>query len=317
MEARGLISLGMPHFLGLDCGGTSTRALVIDEHENTVFEGRGGPANIASTPHSILEESLTRAMNGRPTADAVVGCFAGLLGEDRRAVALSALTSLGLSVPTDVFPDYVAALAAAGEAAEAVVIAGTGSLVCSFVKGSPFKSGGGGPLLGDEGSAFDIGRRAISCLCIDNDEAEASPEFWGAAERIFGTTDRQSLVAAVYNPGSPAEWLAQLAPTVGEDAGRGLPYATQTVDACLSALVERTKKHCSISRPGVPKINLVLSGGLWDASPHFQKRYEELLNFRNEQDQSDATSRQYTLERLASPPVLGAARLARRLFYGH
>lgn len=307
----------MPHFLGFDCGGTTIRALVTDENESVIFEGRGGPGNIASTPLAAVRQNLAQAVSGMPGVDAAVGCFAGLLGDDRRAAALEALNSLGLSVPADVFPDYAAALAAAGDEVDVVVIAGTGSLVTSFLNGELFKSGGGGPLLGDEGSAFDIGRRAIALLCIDDIQAEGSPEFWETVQRLFGTTDRQALVAAVYAPGSPAERLAQLAPVVGEDARNGLPYASGAVDASLTAMVERTRNHCSIARPNAPKINIALSGGLWDASPHFQKRYAELLKFWNDQDQSDANSRQYSLERLASPPVLGAARLARRLFYGH
>src|SRR5690349_21416190 len=123
-------------FVGLDCGGSSTRVLAINEKGAPIFRGQSGPANLLSTPRAAIRQSLRTATYKCPTPTTVCACFAGLVDDSVRKQATSFLK--------EVFPDvkkiraeadYVAALAACGPASDACVIAGTGSIVCSWRDG--------------------------------------------------------------------------------------------------------------------------------------------------------------------------------------
>jgi len=72
-----------------------------------------------------------------------------------------------LDVPTleDVRSPFRARLGASDEGQWVAVIAGTGSVVC----GQQRRIGGWGPLVGDAGSGFSIGRRALAAACAAED----------------------------------------------------------------------------------------------------------------------------------------------------
>src|SRR5947209_1700823 len=79
----------MPTFLGLDCGGSSSRVLLVDESDAVIFRGQSGPANLATTGDDQVKKNLELSLRGCPAADYVCGCFAGLLTEsDRRRAVL-------------------------------------------------------------------------------------------------------------------------------------------------------------------------------------------------------------------------------------
>ena len=307
----------MPFFLGFDCGGSSTRALVIDDDETIVFEGKGGSANVSSTPLDTLHQSMAEATNGLREIQSIVGCFAGLLGSESHRTALASLDLVQRGVPKEAYADYMAALAAAPEGTDIVVVSGTGSVVCSWKDGKAVKSGGGGPILGDDGSAFDVGRKAVQNLCLSNLEEPASDRLWAKIMETFGTAERQEIVSLISRSNSVAKDLAQLAPIVGSDFELGYIYARLAVDQAMSGLRNIVQQHSWSHIEDRPMINVAIGGGLWDASPAFQKRFETLLNISNKADQTTAKSRQYHVARLGTPPVMGAARLAKRLFYGN
>ncbi|MBS1714650.1 MAG: hypothetical protein JST30_09980 [Armatimonadetes bacterium] len=302
----------MPLYLGLDCGGSTTRALILDEQGRTVFEGRGGPANIATTPVDTVVASLSAALDGAPGADLAVGCFAGLVSEREGGLAREALRAAGVAARSDVHPDTWAALAACEDGTDVVVIAGTGSVIASWDgKGGVRKSGGGGPLYGDLGSAFDVVRRAVRCVFIDG-RLSASARFEEAVARTLGTVVPQEVVSVVNDVRTTAATVAGLAPVVGEDASVSEAYAVWAVRSALTDLADGVRAH-TLGKGG----RIALTGGLWDAHPVFPSVFLEALAEGNEIVPAPRPIGQYHVERLVRPPVYGAVRLARRLSYGH
>src|SRR5436309_909319 len=105
----------MSVFVGLDCGGSSSRVLAIDDSGKAVFRGHGGPANLLSTPKASVLCNLKAATAGCPRPESVCGCFAGLVDEELRQRALDDLRRLFPRAKLfRAEPDYVAALAACG-----------------------------------------------------------------------------------------------------------------------------------------------------------------------------------------------------------
>src|SRR2546421_6381610 len=201
--------MSTPLFLGLDCGGSSTRALVQDSEGNTVFRGEAGPANLSTTPNDELQANLSKALLNAPQPNFACACFAGLATEDDRQRATNILAQLFPKATLRIERDYPAAFAASPEGTDVCVIAGTGSLVCSRAQNpnaesSPNaerrmpnaefeKSGGNGYVLGDDGSAFQYGRALLRHhIDLDklNEIADALTEIFGASEREAPWTAR-------------------------------------------------------------------------------------------------------------------------------
>lgn len=295
----------MPIYLGLDCGGSSCRALALDDTGATVHVGQSGPANLASTPPKRLEANVQKACAGCPPPDFVAGCFAGLLTADdrRRATELLATIAPGAKIRAE--PDYVAALMACEPGTDLCLVGGTGSLVCSRVGDRVIRSGGGGYLLGDVGSACHYGRVALQHFLIVGAE-RASENLRAAVLKQFDSLDENEVLAKLYRGGAPAARLAKLAPAFAKDVQQGEAYAQQALREQTAALASIVRAHVDRYHPGQNSIQICLSGGLWDAGSVFQSQLEAALC-------AAFSETELRFARIARPPVQGAVRLAQEL----
>ncbi len=294
----------MPLYLGIDCGGSTTRALVRDSDGHVIFQGRSGAANLASTPPEQVQEHLARALNGAPAVDAAVGCFAGLLTEDDKRRGLEVLKKVAHSALWDAVPDFHATLASFNRETLSVVVAGTGAIVVSQTPDGIIKSWGGGPILGDEGSAFSVGRRALALAILPSDQTVISEDFWHAVENEFGSRRPDEILASLYRRPSQAAQLARLAPIIASDASKGLPYAVESLTVPLTLLGNEVVAHLSRHHPKAPDWTVGLAGGLWETHPTVRVIFESVLA-KNEKPVR-------TVDREV-PGEAGAVRLAERL----
>ncbi|MFZ4508894.1 MAG: N-acetylglucosamine kinase [Fimbriimonas sp.] len=295
----------MPVLIGLDCGGSSTRALAMDEEGNVLQRGQSGPANLSSTPEHRLRGNVQYSVRDFPTPDAVAGCFAGLIGEDRRDFALNMVQSLFPTAVIRVEPDFAAAYAA--DPVDICIIAGTGSLVCS--RTAPLaplvRSGGLGYLLGDEGSGFRIGRGALRAYLLNRDQV--GQELREAIGIQFGSEDPAEIVPRVYaTPGSPAQPLAKLVKPFSRDLARECPYAVALVASELDALSTILAQHVHQFHTDRTELEIGLAGGVWKASSIFVEVFRQ-------QCESKLPDRTLRIHKVSTPPVVGAVKLAREL----
>jgi N-acetylglucosamine kinase-like BadF-type ATPase len=171
----------MGYSLGFDGGGTKTECVVLDAGGNTIGEGRGGPSNALRCGFDTAVRSLSEAADEALKSaslhkHSVSGVCAGLAGAGRRNVVRRMLVFLSQEFPNavaQVTTDYEIALeAAVGAGPGVVLIAGTGSAVYGRnAAGETARAGGYGPWVGDEGSAFEIGRRAVAAVARARDLA--------------------------------------------------------------------------------------------------------------------------------------------------
>ncbi|WP_416984724.1 N-acetylglucosamine kinase [Streptomyces sp. T028] len=174
--------LNQAFVVGLDAGGTRTRAVLADLGDGRPRgEGTAGPGNALTVSGPDLAGHLTEALSQavpaplRARVAAVAGGFAGAghqaQGADEpgrvraRTALTTALARLGITAGTvDVHSDIETAFAAApGHPADGLVlVAGTGAVAARIAARVPAAtSGGDGWLLGDDGSGFWIGRAAV------------------------------------------------------------------------------------------------------------------------------------------------------------
>lgn len=293
----------MAVFVGLDCGGSSSRVLAVDESGAILFQGQSGAANLVSTPENRLRKNLAHATNGCPDADYVCGCFAGLISDDTRYRGEEHLHHLFPRAKVRAEPDYVAALFASPDDTDVCVIAGTGSLVCSAGAEGVVKSGGRGYILGDYGSGYQFGRDALIHY-LDNRDT-CSENLRRAVVDLFHTGDEGTIVAAVYKSQTPAGILAKLAKALGADARDGESYALVSLERNLALLVEVVQQHVELHVPK-DRIGISLAGGVWKIAAVLRDRFSELAG-------EALPGRQIAVSRIVRPPLYGAVELAKQI----
>ena len=294
----------MSVFVGLDCGGSSSRVLAVDDAGSIVFQGQSGAANLVSTPENRLRKNLTHATDGCPSASFVCGCFAGLISDEVRQKGLEHLRTLFPGAIVRAEPDYTAALYAAPPETDICVISGTGSLVCSRIGGRVVKSGGRGYLLGDVGSAYQFGRDALMYFLDNRDEASSILRH--QVVDMFGTDDESAIVPTIYKAQTPATIVSKFAKSLGADSKSGHAYALESIDRNMAALAGIVARHARKHLHDRRVLNISLAGGLWKAAPLFKERFAHYT-------QAMLARHEVHVSKITRPPLQGAVEMAREM----
>lgn len=235
------------YLLGLDGGQSSTLALVAGPDGHVLGVGHGGPANHYSEPggperlRRALEATIPAALAAAGVApEAITHACLGLSGGAPAAVPVA--QALLPAADVTVVKDYVTALAGAsgGEMQGVVVIAGTGSVAYgrSGAAGGEALAGGWGYLLGDEGSAYDIGWSALRAAARASDGRGPATTLARLLPAKLGCADLHEVHRLVYGPGLARPAVAALAATVTAAASEGDAVATVLLAEAGRALAE-------------------------------------------------------------------------------
>lgn len=303
----------MAYYLGFDGGGTKTECALLDASGQLLSRGLGGPSNPLRTGFERAFAGLGEAANGALTAagvDArqVQAICAGLAGAGRARVVKRVMAHLVEAFPeadVHVTTDFDVALeTAVGEAPGVVLIAGTGSSAYGRnADGRTVRAGGLGPWIGDEGSAFDIGRRAVVAVARARDSLEPVTLLAELIPNALQCPTWESLTERVAE--APEQTFPRIFPLVLEAAEADDPPAR---DILLGAAFRLSRIAGSvIQQLGLSAEEFVLakSGGVFGHSAMFESALDALL-------QSLAPRARICL--LSEQPALGAARMALRLF---
>jgi N-acetylglucosamine kinase-like BadF-type ATPase len=216
----------MTFFLGLDAGGTSTRAALADD-ERVLARAKSGSIKVMRVSAAVAEVNLRALLDdvakssGVPITEVASTCV-GTAGNTVSTVTGWIWQTLGPMLRGDliVCGDVEIALDAAfpGEAG-VLVMAGTGSNTLGRTsKGELVTVGGWGPLLADEGSGHWIGQRALRAAIREHDEQGSSKLLNALAAQWKADTLEQ--VVEIAHAAPPPDFAA-LARTVVEAAAEG------------------------------------------------------------------------------------------------
>ncbi|CCH19962.1 N-acetylglucosamine kinase [Micromonospora lupini] len=266
--------------VGLDVGGTSTRATALTLAGDRLGTGRAGGGNptshgaerAAAELLTALREALTDLEPTRVAAGTIGLAGAGRLLADPagRAAFDQAWHDAGLRCPYEVHGDALVAYASGTAAPDGtILIAGTGAITAQVTDLRLDRiADGHGWLLGDAGSGFWLGREAVRRLLADLDAGQAPgtlgtavlTELVGSADVAPRPRDTVDATIQAVTRRPPIE-LARLAPLVVTAATDGEPVAT--------ALIAEAAAHLAGSvgriRPGGATTPVVLGGGLLTA----------------------------------------------------
>lgn len=270
--------------LGFDGGGTKTDCVLMDQSQRILARASSGPSNPSRVTVAValaaLEEAASRVLTaaGVPRQLVVAVC-AGLAGTGRaettRAVA-AALAASFPGVPAKVCTDLDLSLAAAGEDPAVVLVAGTGSAAIGRdTLGRVARAGGNGPLLGDEGSAFDVGRKAIRAVLRDLDRTGVNSALGKQILRQLGCSEWSDLPQRVATAAD--EVFPRIFPVVAAAADVGDKTAQTLLLEAASDLASLVK--IVIVRLDLAALAFLLakSGGTLTRSAFFDARVDELL----------------------------------------
>jgi N-acetylglucosamine kinase len=225
------IDLNPEVILAIDGGATRTRCLAIARGGRVLGRGDAGPANHLLIDHAIVRQSLLRAMEqalatAQVSRSAVRCVAAGLAGVDHdgsgTAVARRLFDDVGAAVIAIEGDMVIAHLAALDGGAGVVALAGTGSNILGIgPDGTRVKAGGWGPLYGNEGSAYQIARRALVAAARAYDGRGPRTALLGAIVGRLGVRDFRETPDAIYGAGMGTADVAALAPLVNDVAEAG------------------------------------------------------------------------------------------------
>lgn len=155
----------MTYIIGVDSGGTSTKATAYDEHGNPLFKASGGFGNLLNNKELALKH-LTDTVDtvlmelGKERCQAIIFGIAGVDAGGFRADVEEAFNTYPgeIVVLNDAWLAHYALLEGQDGC---LVISGTGSIVLGKTGDINERVGGWGNLLGDEGSGYDIAKQLI------------------------------------------------------------------------------------------------------------------------------------------------------------
>jgi len=254
--------------VGVDGGGTRTRAVVLDVLGEEIGRAEGPGGVVTLDAPEVAVRAVTAAVEaavrqtGRQLPVAVLWAgLAGAGGEACRRRVTTELHRAGLAARVVVGTDADAAFAAAFEEGPGILlIAGTGSIAVGRLEdGTGVRVGGWGRTIGDEGSGYAIGVAALQAVMRAQD-GRAPPT--ALTEPILAWCDVADPFGLVHwiDRASKAE-VAALVPIVARAADEGDESATEVLAEAVVAL----EKHVAamLGREGWPaRVPLVLWGGL-------------------------------------------------------
>ncbi|KWK27770.1 ATPase [Burkholderia stagnalis] len=248
--------------IGIDGGGTGTRAVLADRQGRELAQGRGGPSGLGlgierawASIGVACADAFTQAGVAFDWSHCALGC--GLAGVNNAGwlAAFRAQAPLdALAVESDA---YTTVVGAHGGAPGLIVALGTGSIAAALdAAGACRIAGGFGFPSGDEASGAWLGMRALAYAQQALDGRAPRDAFAGALLAETGAADRDALVAWSCDANQTA--YARLAPLVF--AHRTHPYAA----ALIAQAGDEIGKMIDALDP-LHALPVALCGGLADA----------------------------------------------------
>jgi N-acetylglucosamine kinase-like BadF-type ATPase len=272
------------HVLGIDAGGTKTVGLLADERGTILSVGRGPGANLQSAGELDVEKVLHQVMEaalGARTPRPSVICL-GIAGVDREEdarVVRSIMRRISPDARVVVVNDALVALVAgAGDAPGIVVLSGTGSIAYGRnARGAAARAGGWGHVIGDEGSGYWIGRRALTAVVREADGRGPRTRLTEDVLRHFGVAHTAALVHVVYHRDVPQSRVATLGAVVQKARDAGDAVATEILNRAAEELTLAAASVAARLAMRGDEFPFILAGGVFRSAPSLATDLERRL----------------------------------------
>jgi N-acetylmuramic acid 6-phosphate etherase len=295
-------------WLGIEGGGTRTSVLLVDSDNRVVTEFQTGPCNVRMISDDQLIEHLCAIARRLPVSAAILtGAGIGLAGartaaeHDRIRQASGSVFPRVPSVATNDLETALAAAPKAVVAARVLILCGTGS--CCFGRATDGRSariGGRGHVIGDRGSGWDIGQRALREIVAHFDRTGRWPKLGSLIFDALALNHPEDLIP--WSMQADKREIASIAVQTFEAARQGDPLARAILKTSAGMLaadgVACAMKLIPVGQP----VQFIFNGSVLLKNPRFASAVARHL--RREWPHAIITA-------LSRPSVWGAIELAR------
>lgn len=263
-------------FLGLDCGGSKTEWAWCPAGRPV---GRSGGVQAAASGVTAAAAALVARLREAAPKDDVEAAVAAIAGAGDAAIRsqlADAVRQAGIPYPVVIVGDLLAASVFALVGGPGLLIwSGTGSFaVARDERGELHRTGGRGYLLGDQGSGYDLVRRAAAAVVNAVDGLGPQTALTEALCATFEAPSPQRL-GAVMQRRAQAE-IAKALPVVIACADRGDDVAAQCLDDGMAALFQVGKAAVRAASLDWNGLRVCVGGGALQGN----ERLRELLRAR-------------------------------------
>jgi N-acetylglucosamine kinase-like BadF-type ATPase len=229
------------YVIAVDGGGTKTVGLLADQAGAVLANAEAGGSNAHALPLNVVKKNLSSLVSQLISAAGiepgqVAGICLGLAGIDRPAdkVLISNIVTefLPLAKILAMNDSVIALIGGCLKPYGIIVIAGTGSIAYGINKeGKDTRAGGWGHILGDEGSGYAIGLKALRAVCRAHDGRGAQTRLKELILKALGLNAPEDLIGWVKEIGGDKGTVGNLAPFVLEAFEQDDEVAKQILEA--------------------------------------------------------------------------------------
>ena len=289
-------------YLGIDGGGTKTEFALADSNGNiikSVCLGTANPSDIGlANALNVLRTGIIEVCGSLPKSN--ISVFAGLAGGSTAGTyeqIHAFLSKFGFAHTRNGSDAMNAVMTSLGYADGISVIMGTGSVTFAQVNKKTHRIGGYGYLLGDAGSGFSLGSRAIlAALCFEDGSGEKT-ELYEAVRKKCGTQTVIESLGVFYSEGK--RLIAQFAPLVLNAYTNGDKVAKQILFDDLQKVAQNIRSASKHLPESKEPARVVLCGGLCTKDRVIYHALCEIMAKEN-----------YSISVCEHPLVIGALKLA-------
>ncbi|MDN4075986.1 BadF/BadG/BcrA/BcrD ATPase family protein [Fictibacillus terranigra] len=229
--------------LGVDGGGTKTRAVVVDEKGNVIGSGMNGPSDYDAVGMEQAKENLQVAvvqacdsLSSTSELDAVYLGLAGVVSSRDIQVVQAMLEGIDISPKTIVKISHDCSTALAGGTGGKpgiVLISGTGSSCFGRnANGEECLAGCWGYLFADVGSGYYLGHQALTAILNAYDGTGETTALTQPVLEALKVNHMMEVMHRIYHPRIDISGIAALAPIVTELAGQDNVAKSIIVNGC-------------------------------------------------------------------------------------
>ncbi len=273
----------MAYYFVCDGGGSKTECFLFDHRGHILAKSRGAEANALFSTKEKAAEEVIGQLDGALRE-------AGLKKEQLAAVQLfipgfreceSILRSwLPETVDLRICGDEPNAFYGALGAPEGIaILSGTGSFATGKTKNGPLLSvGGWGPVMGDQGSGYHIGKLCLEKIAQLADSGRENTILVEKVLQYLGASSVLSLRRWSCGPECTRKKIASLCPVVAEAARQADPDAQQILRTAAEALAELAL--CLAQKLNRTDLPVVLIGGVSQMGDIFTDPFTEAVHRR-------------------------------------
>ena len=262
----------MKYYAGMDIGGTFARIRIVLEDGTLLGERKtnGCTYNVSGYEKArhVYQEAVSQVLSewGLTPGECLGFCAAvsGVDNEKQARECREIFTGLGIQEDRVLVYNDCEIILELTDAPAVVLVAGTGSI--AFGKnseGRTVRCGGWGPVLSDEGSGMDMGKRVLRAVGDHMDGRKACPVLYELFAEKCSVCSVDELDNYIYENFSDKPKIADFALLAEEACRRGDRAAEQILKDCAQALFELARDTAEkVKKTGEEPEKLFLWGGV-------------------------------------------------------